>query len=112
MHTESNKILLNLQGDEWRSMRGGLSPAFTAGRLRALVPTMNGCHQEFRAYIAHKIETSESEDGGVDVHGLFNRYTMGVIARAVFGVDGGTFQVRCSRLFLLSRRAISNDFLD
>ena len=69
------------------------------------------CHSEFRDYIVSEIAKNDSQDGGLDVHQLFNRYTMGVIANAVFGVDGKTFQVRVVFLFMSRDKFTSRSFL-
>lgn len=35
-----SKMLVNLSGQEWKTMRSLLTPAFTSGRLKQMLPTM------------------------------------------------------------------------
>lgn len=59
-----------LQGNDWKTMRGALSPTFTTGKLKSVIPTINKCHEEFNQFIYNKMV----KEGDVfEMHSLFNR---------------------------------------
>ncbi len=70
-------------------MRNRLSPAFTANRLKPIVDTINKSAKPWTEYLR---ATVDKETGEIDMDDAFTRLSLDVIARAVFGVDAGTYQ--------------------
>ncbi|XP_017034072.1 probable cytochrome P450 308a1 [Drosophila kikkawai] len=85
VHVDPNKrdILASFNpflasGDRWRLLRGDLVPLFTPSRLRQLLPHVSQACRLLREHLPR--ESFEAKEWAT-------RYTLQVIASAVFGVD-------------------------
>ncbi|XP_046385527.1 probable cytochrome P450 6a14 [Ischnura elegans] len=99
--------LFNLQGKRWHSLRNKLSPTFTSGKLKNMLPIM-------RVYAEHLIETTIAEmertGGDLEMKDLMARYTTDVIGSAAFGVEPGALEDSESQFRVIGRRLTAADF--
>ncbi|KAF6207970.1 hypothetical protein GE061_016419 [Apolygus lucorum] len=72
--------LFNMTGNKWRAMRKKLSPLFTTGKLRHMVPPMKTLGDG----LVHLLEKNTSQ---VDLRDMLQRYAMDVIATVAFGMN-------------------------
>jgi cytochrome P450 len=78
------KILLVMQGEEWRLARHYLSPTFTTGKLKQMGRLMEECAQDIIEKLQDKVKTTGVES--LDVKAELGKYTMNVIATCAFGI--------------------------
>ncbi|GLH10348.1 AGAP012296-PA-like protein [Gryllus bimaculatus] len=85
------KNLFNLKDQTWRDMRATLSPAFTTSKIKAMLPLMSQCADQFSQYLREKYVSSK--EGSMtkplvfDLKDLFTRLTNDIIATTAFGVS-------------------------
>ncbi|XP_035678198.1 cytochrome P450 3A8-like [Branchiostoma floridae] len=79
----SGRMLINLRGEDWKDVRSTLSPAFSGGKLKMMMPAINTCADQLVQNIAKFAETGES----FDTKELTGAFTMDVIARTAFGTE-------------------------
>jgi cytochrome P450 family 6 len=75
--------LFSLEGEKWKNLRHQLSPTFTSGKLKNMMPTIMKVANELKDYmqpIAEKGEVVEMKD-------LMSRYVIDIIASVIFGCE-------------------------
>lgn len=83
-HPYQKGMLTNEDGVRWKTLRSVITPAFSSGRMRAMVDTIHAGVKEFGANIA------QQRSGSFDVYPLLRRMTMDSICRTAFGVDASS----------------------
>ena len=73
-------FLTNLKGDNWRRTRNTLTPAFTSGKMKNMMPLMMNCCDSLTRTLEKKVETSEE----FDAKELYGFYAMDVVAKCAF----------------------------
>uniref|UniRef100_A0A0K8TUI8 unspecific monooxygenase n=1 Tax=Epiphyas postvittana TaxID=65032 RepID=A0A0K8TUI8_EPIPO len=79
--------LVSLKGDEWKTMRSLLSPAFTSSKIRQMVTFMVQVADLMMSSLKTKIELSKVDYIDLNARDLSNRYANDVIATCAFGLD-------------------------
>ncbi|XP_001354383.3 probable cytochrome P450 308a1 isoform X1 [Drosophila pseudoobscura] len=69
-------------GDRWRILRADLVPLFTPSRLRQTLPHVAAACQQLQEFVGRRLTGERFE-----AKALATRYTLQVIASAVFGLD-------------------------
>ncbi len=80
--------LFSLEGEKWKKLRQQLSPTFTSGKLKNMMPTIMKVVDELQDYVkplAEKGETIEMKD-------LMSRYVIDIIASVIFGCEVNTIR--------------------
>lgn len=75
--------LAALQGTRWKNLRSKLTPTFTSGKLKGMVPIVVGVADEFRKVLAETIK----KDDILDMRDVLGRFTTDVIGSCAFGID-------------------------
>ncbi|ESO89830.1 hypothetical protein LOTGIDRAFT_124462, partial [Lottia gigantea] len=70
-------------GERWKTNRSVLSPSFTSGKLRAMVPFMKQCTKNFLKHLENNTESGKA----IEVKTMFNGFTLDVICTTAFGID-------------------------
>ncbi|XP_045492104.1 cytochrome P450 6B2-like [Colias croceus] len=78
--------LVSSEGDTWKLLRKGLSPAFTSSKLKNMFPIINECTDRM-VNLARKMALTEEE---FDACNLSARFTMELIGAHGFGIDMNT----------------------
>ncbi|XP_069187505.1 cytochrome P450 9e2-like isoform X3 [Procambarus clarkii] len=78
-----NDMLGNQAGDDWKSLRSVMSPAFTSGKMRGMFPII--CDKA-DALVSVSLKEAVKKPN-VDMKHNFGRYTMDVIAACAFGIE-------------------------
>lgn len=88
--TKNDPLAANLffSDEKWREMRIKLSPAFTSGKLKAMVQTIIDCGKSLEQYLME----CASGRNEVEVGELFSRFTTNVVASIGFGLDIDCFK--------------------
>jgi len=76
--------LFNMQGKKWRELRVRLTPAFTAGRLRNILPIQKASTDVLLKYIQKNIKNGENI---FDFKETLARYILSTISSIGFGID-------------------------
>uniref|UniRef100_A0A0A9XVU1 Putative cytochrome P450 6a13 n=1 Tax=Lygus hesperus TaxID=30085 RepID=A0A0A9XVU1_LYGHE len=77
--------LFSMTGNRWRYMRNKLSPLFTTGKLRHMVPQMKNLGDRL-------VQVLEENQSQVDLKDMFQRYAIDVIASIAFGMNVNILQ--------------------
>ncbi|XP_054287788.1 probable cytochrome P450 6a13 [Macrosteles quadrilineatus] len=77
------KHVINMNGEEWKEMRGLLTPAFSSAKMKTTFMLMNSCSNRMVDFILGAIQDNES----VEITDVFARFTMDVIASCAFGLE-------------------------
>ncbi|XP_058126460.1 cytochrome P450 6d3-like [Anopheles ziemanni] len=80
--------LFALPGQKWKQLRGKLTPTFTSGQLRHMMPTFLDVSSKLQCYLEELV----GEGKIVDMRDISARYVLDVIASVFFG-----FEANCIR---------------
>ncbi|XP_069131891.1 cytochrome P450 3A11-like isoform X2 [Argopecten irradians] len=76
--------LLNTKGDYWKHDRSVITPTFSSGKLRKMVPLVQeACDTLIKTC---RDAVKDGDDGQVEMRRLFGGYTMDVISSTAFGI--------------------------
>uniref|UniRef100_A0A914XLL0 Uncharacterized protein n=1 Tax=Plectus sambesii TaxID=2011161 RepID=A0A914XLL0_9BILA len=79
----TSNILGILEGDHWKNVRTTITPAFTTGKMKNMVPIFNDCMKIFG-----EIATEYTNSGKpMDLKKLCGGFALDVIAKSAFGMD-------------------------
>lgn len=73
-----------LPGEEWKSLRTRLTPAFTSGKLKGMFPMVKKVGDELVKYLKPLADEGES----IEIRDLASRYVIDCLASIAFGQDG------------------------
>ena len=77
-----------MHGEQWKSLRQKLTPAFTSGKLKSMFPTLLDVGYELDKHL--KVEADGNKV--IEAKDIFSRYVVDVIASVIFGVDVSTIK--------------------
>ncbi|KAK9501326.1 hypothetical protein O3M35_012062 [Rhynocoris fuscipes] len=80
-----NKILVVLKGNEWKTTRTACSPAFSSGRLKAMIPLFDTCAKQMVQYLNRV--TAKNDGITLDIRKVMINYTLNSIASTSFGLN-------------------------
>jgi len=90
--TEMDKIfslmLTNMTGEDWKKMRTIVSPVFTSGKLKLMVPHIDKCGDNMREYLKTAALTGEA----LEAKEMFGKFTLDSIATSGFGIESNSFK--------------------
>ncbi|PVD34494.1 hypothetical protein C0Q70_05769 [Pomacea canaliculata] len=78
-----SETLLTLKDDHWKHVRNVLSPTFSSGKLKKMLPVLRRCCQDLLTNIREKAERGEE----MDAKEFSSAYSMDVIAGVAFGIQ-------------------------
>ncbi|CAG9810161.1 unnamed protein product [Chironomus riparius] len=76
--------LFNMEGKKWRELRVRISPAFTAGKLRNMIPIQKTSTEVLLKFIRKNIKNGENV---FDFKDTLARYILSTISSVGFGID-------------------------
>lgn len=82
-----SRNLFALDGEEWRVLRQKLSPVFTQGKLKQMMPLMDNCVEKYLNYLDQLLEKPDP----IEMRSLNGKYTLKSITTIAFGLDIDTF---------------------
>ncbi|KAK0405382.1 hypothetical protein QR680_017958 [Steinernema hermaphroditum] len=71
-------------GEDWKLIRNHITPAFTTGKIKNMVPIFNNCSKTLCDVLREYADRKEE----LPVKEKMSRFTLDVISRAAFGFDG------------------------
>jgi cytochrome P450 len=78
-----NNMVINLKGDHWKATRTIVTPIFTSGRLKTMVPIMHSIARQLTDHLGDLTK----EDKPIDTKDLFGSFAFEVIMSTGFGVE-------------------------
>lgn len=79
--------LFTLPGARWKNLRNKLSPTFTSGKLKAMMPTILDIGRKQQNYLMEKAQNNEI----VEMKDAALRYTLDIISNVIFGYEINSF---------------------
>lgn len=86
-HEVANKMLTELEDDEWKRVRSLVTPTFTSGKLKGMSPLMMKCIGKLNDYLGNLIDQSNSAKAELDTKTVLSGFTIDVIASTTFATD-------------------------
>lgn len=87
MNKIQRKFLVALKGEEWKHVRGLISPTFSTGRIRRMYQLIEECGRDLELNLLEKFSgSSDSRYITVNIKDLFNLYTMDAITSSFYGI--------------------------
>ncbi|XP_071534282.1 cytochrome P450 6k1-like [Panulirus ornatus] len=83
-----NEVLVMKTGEEWKSLRSIMSPAFTSGKIRGMFPLVCDIADVLVSFSLKQAATQPY----VDMKDYFGRFTMDTIASCAFGIECNSFK--------------------
>nr|CAD7462715.1 unnamed protein product [Timema tahoe] len=75
--------LISLTGNRWRKLRMKLTPTFTSGKMRMMLPTIVGCSQDLVLFLRE----SADDNHILEIRNVVANFTTDVIGSCAFGLD-------------------------
>lgn len=100
----SYNILFGMRGDRWKNMRAKLTPAFTSGKLKLMMPLITECGQDFGKFIKGNLQ------GVHEMKGVCGRYSTDVISSCAFGLKANSFVSEDAELFSAGKQLLTSRY--
>lgn len=101
----SAHLLFTMKYIEWKNVRYRISPAFSTGKFRQMLPHMQEICDQLKSHITHSI----SQSSEIEVKNLFSKYSIDLISSCAFGINSNSlkyedaeFAVQANKLFKYS----------
>ncbi|XP_055714124.1 cytochrome P450 6a8-like [Phlebotomus papatasi] len=75
--------LFNIDGEKWRTLRAKISPTFTSGKMKMMLPTVIDVAQNFHKTLFEKI----GDKAEIEIKDYLSRFSTDVIGSCAFGLD-------------------------
>ncbi|GAB0100088.1 hypothetical protein DMENIID0001_160720 [Sergentomyia squamirostris] len=95
--------LFNIDGERWKTLRAKVSPTFTSGKMKMMLPTMIDVAHNFHMTLFEKIEDSAE----VEVKEMLSRFTIDVIGSCAFGLECNSFKDPDNEFLLMGDKAFA-----
>jgi cytochrome P450 family 6 len=83
-HDPMSGNLFSLEGEEWKSLRSKLTPAFTSGKLKGMLDHVTSVSNNLVRFLQPYSEREET----IDIRDMATRYVADCLASIAFGQDG------------------------
>ncbi|CAH1117829.1 unnamed protein product [Phaedon cochleariae] len=78
-------LLFFQKGPEWKERRRKLSPIFSTGKIKSMLPTLNECARDLLEYLTR-------QTGDVEAKEMIARFSTVIVAKYFFGSDVDAFK--------------------
>nr|AAT38514.1 antennae-rich cytochrome P450 [Phyllopertha diversa] len=81
-------ILFIMKNPNWRSLRSKMTPIFSSGRIKCMIPFMNKVAEDLVSYLtklSHQTDSIEAKE-------VCAKYATDVITSCAFGIEGHSFE--------------------
>ncbi|KAF2878651.1 hypothetical protein ILUMI_27519 [Ignelater luminosus] len=94
-----SKILVSLNGQEWKDMRAVLSPSFTSNKMKFMFQLISECAEKFTEYFGKQSKNTIS----VEMKEIFTKFTNDAIATTAFGVTVDSLNEKDNEFYLMGK---------
>jgi len=84
------KMLINMKGQQWKSLRALLTPTFSSGKLKVMENLVEQCGKHMETFLQNECNKNTAADGRyteLEMKAFFERFTLEVIATCAFGIQ-------------------------
>lgn len=99
--------LFALPGKKWRNLRNKLTPTFTSGKLRNMLPTILDEGRKFQGYLT---EAVGDKGATIEMRDVASRYVVDIIASVFFGFEANSMSDPDNPFRAIGREAVSDSF--
>lgn len=99
--------LFSLPGQKWRDLRVKLTPAFTTGKLKGMLPIIKDCAEVLTDYLVKNIDDGNCE---IELGNLFSRYTINIISSVAFGIENDCINNRDNIFYVICEKISKPNF--
>uniref|UniRef100_A0A915DZD5 Cytochrome P450 n=1 Tax=Ditylenchus dipsaci TaxID=166011 RepID=A0A915DZD5_9BILA len=104
-----NSIIRNamsiVTGEDWKRIRSRVTPAFTTGKIKRVIPYFNKSTYD----LVHVIERHVDQGKALPLKDLMSRLALDVIGRGGFSLEMNSFDQNSDSVFFNNARNIFND---
>ncbi|XP_041367294.1 cytochrome P450 3A14-like [Gigantopelta aegis] len=83
MTREMKRAVSVSKDDHWKFIRSVLTPTFSSGKMRKMVPIVQDCLSK----LVSNISEQQSKGDYLEMNSVFSNYTMDVVSTTLFGID-------------------------
>ncbi|XP_054159158.1 cytochrome P450 3A11-like, partial [Oppia nitens] len=103
-----DKMLPNLKNENWKRVRTVITPTFTLGKLRKMLPLIGDCLKTLDHNLDIASKTSSAD--GYDMKRLFCSYVMEVILQVAFGIKVDALMDADNPIIINACKLLSHEF--
>ncbi|CAH1375250.1 unnamed protein product [Tenebrio molitor] len=97
--------LFSAQDSTWKDLRSKMSPVFTSGKIKLMLPLMKECAKELKSYL------SERSGQTIEAKSVFKRYTVDIISSCAFGINSYCLKDDNSEMMEVATRLVDQKSL-
>ncbi|XP_045473268.1 cytochrome P450 6k1-like [Harmonia axyridis] len=106
----ASNALFIMRGEEWKGLRNKLSPIYTSGKMKKMMPLITKIADQMELYVDTLTDGQE-----IDVRDLANRYSLDVICSCAFGINSNSLiqkdnEIKNTANKMLDLRSIKRSF--
>nr|AEB77682.1 cytochrome P450 [Aedes albopictus]AEF79986.1 cytochrome P450 [Aedes albopictus] len=105
-HDPFSASLFSLPGKRWRNLRNKLTPLFTGGQLRGMMPTILEVGDKLQKYLEPAAEREEV----LEIRDIVSRFVLEIIATVFFGFEANCIKDRDDAFSRVLREAQRQKF--
>ncbi|KAK7580778.1 hypothetical protein V9T40_001407, partial [Parthenolecanium corni] len=96
--------LVNLEGAKWRLLRQKLTPTFSSGKIKNMMPLLQECSDQLLKYL--KETTQKKSECDTELRELTAKFTTDVIGSCAFGLQFNSMSAESSEFRRMGRKAL------
>lgn len=95
--------LLNIEGDYWKKLREKLTPTFTSGKMRQMVPTIVDVGNKLEKFMMKTIEMNSE----LEIKDILARFTTDVIGSCAIGIECNSLEDKNSKFLEMGLKMLT-----
>ncbi|XP_055714127.1 cytochrome P450 6a8-like [Phlebotomus papatasi] len=99
--------LFSIEGEMWRTLRTKISPTFTSGRMKMMLPTVIDVAQNFHKTLFERI----GDRAEVEIKDYLSRFSTDVIGSCAFGLDCNSLKDPNAKFRIYGNKAVRMSWL-
>uniref|UniRef100_A0A1Q3FK17 Putative cytochrome p450 6d3 n=1 Tax=Culex tarsalis TaxID=7177 RepID=A0A1Q3FK17_CULTA len=101
--------LFALPGKKWRQLRNKLTPTFTSGKLRNMLPTILDEGRKFQDFLSKAVGDKAAGEA-IEMRDVASRYVVDIIASVFFGFEADSMNDPEHPFRVVGREAVEDSF--
>ncbi|CAH1375252.1 unnamed protein product [Tenebrio molitor] len=97
--------LFSAKDATWRNLRTKITPVFTSGKMKLMLPLIKECSNELKSCL------SEHDGQIVEIKNVFKKFTVDVISSCAFGINSNCLKDDNSEIMKMAARLLDQNSL-